>query len=185
MSGFVLVWGTRIKEELIGSIAIDCPFCGERVIADSFKVLKAPHLYFIRGKFKEIQRYAKCRLCAVPSQLPKATTPKSPPEPNIVSPSKDFIRETNPKLEEIPARNAQKNLDDSEGIPKHISALYQGIFHEINKQKSSSKAAGNAEGLIMIVLMTPFFKIVVAFCTKNFSDRRPFPGRLPGGSLQH
>ena len=123
MSGFVIVWGNRIKEELMGSIAIDCPVCGERVVADAFKVFKAPHLYFIRGKYVEIQRYAKCRLCAVPSQLPKETIPKLPPEPNIVNPPQNFIRETNPLLEKTPIGIAQVKSASSDAIQRHVLSL--------------------------------------------------------------
>ncbi|XOF33606.1 MAG: hypothetical protein ACL93V_16680 [Candidatus Electrothrix sp. YB6] len=153
MAGFVLVWGTRIKEEPIGSVAIDCPACGERVIADTFRVLKASHLYFIRGKYKEVQKYVKCRLCAVPSELPERAIPKSSPSSNIITPSANFIKESNPELINTSTPSSDEDLNITDGISRHVLSLFQGIFQEINKQKSSSKAAGNAEGLILIVLM--------------------------------
>lgn len=171
MSGFVLVWGTRVKEEPIGAIAIDCPACGERVIADTFKVLQASHLYFIRGKYKEVQKYAKCRLCAVPSAFPEKAIPKSSPEINNVIPSKDFINETNPSLNNL--QPAVSNISsDVNGIPKHLLSLFQGIFYEVMKQKSSSKAAGNAEGLIMIVLIAGL--ILSMLLLNKFSNTKIF-----------
>jgi len=143
MSGFVLVWGNRVKEEPIGSIAINCPACGERVIADTFRVLKASHLYFIRGRFKEVQKYVRCRLCAVPSELPQETNPKQPPSSFDLTPSNEFIKDTNPQIINVTPKTSDQSGNSENVVPRHVLALFHGIFHEINKQKSSSKAAGN------------------------------------------
>lgn len=172
MADFVIVWGTRVKEEPAGSVAIDCPVCGERVIADTFKVLKASHLYFIRGKYKEAQRYVRCRLCGVPSELPYQANSETSPEFNVIVPSNNFINETNPGLSKLSSKPSDKVFNVPDGSQRHIFALFQGIFYEINKQKSSSKAAGNAEGLIMIVLMTGL--LLSMFLYEKFSSPQIF-----------
>lgn len=153
----VVVWGTKVKTEPIGSVAIDCPFCGERVIGDAFRVLKASHVYYIRGKYREVQRYARCRLCAGCSEISNAITPAVFNQHNALFPTDDFISKTNPRLADTlkPGTSIYGQHLSQDEI--HTFSLFNGIYNEIDSLKSSVRTNGNAEGLIFIVLLSALF----------------------------
>ncbi len=153
----VIVWGTKVKTEPVGSVAIDCPFCGERVIGDAFRVLKASHVYYIRGKYREVQRYARCRLCAGCSEISNAITPAVLNQQNALFPTDDFILKTNPPLADAPKPGTSVYGQHLSQDEIHTFSLFNGIYNEIDRLKSSVRANGNAEGLIFIVLLCALF----------------------------
>lgn len=159
---FVFVWGTRVKEDKLGAIAIDCPICGERVISDCFVVYKASHMYFIRGKFKEVGRYLRCRLCLNASRLPDSVSTKVS-SPDQIVPSMEFIKDTNPNLLEGDKQELKFDNEFPVGVTRLRWALCNGILQAIRGQNNSSKAAGNAEGLIIMVLMVALFSSMLVY----------------------
>ena len=130
-----IIWGTKVKTEPVGSVAIDCPYCGERVIGDAFRVLKASHVYYIRGKYREVQRYARCRLCAGCSEISNEITPAVLNQQNALFPTDDFILKTNPPLVDAPNPGTcfyDQNLSQDE---IHTFSLFNGIYNEIDSLK--------------------------------------------------
>jgi hypothetical protein len=88
--------------------------------------------------------------------LPTTAKPEVFKQLNIIFPTNGFISRTNPALIDKP-KPENSNYPKSLEKTRHVLSLFHGILGEINSHKSSSKAAGNAEGIILLILMASLF----------------------------
>ena len=139
-----------------GAIALACPWCAEITVADQFVLTRAHHIYFLEGIPKEVSKYVRCRLCAMPSELPNGAAPSREPlkHPHDVLASEAFIAKTNQKISRA-EKTELAPLPDN--IPRTEAAFFQAVLHL--KRQSSTKG----QELLAIGCLASLGGIVGAF----------------------
>ena len=174
MTVFAFVWGKRIKEEILGVTAMDCPACGQRVIADVIDVYKATHVYFIRGKYKKVASVVRCRLCVIEfDDIPTNFKIAPVTEGFNIEPTKGLIKETNPELLNTTPTPLPLHFELPQDVRRHQWAFLLAIDQHIEKETSSGGAAGNAQGLFILVGMAALFGSMLLYSRYKDSSSVP------------
>ncbi len=147
---FAIVWGTKIREVDLGSVGLNCAWCGEVTVGDCVRVDEASHVYYIRGKFKEKGRYLRCRLCAIAQGV---TEPDLKPErinEEMVWPSREILAATNPVLAAHPHEPAPLDGELPPGINRRQWAFLSGLESAMERERAEDRVGGNIQGLVVL-----------------------------------
>ncbi len=108
-----IVWGNKTFSDKGEATALNCPCCGEKVIADEMILKKSWHIYYISYKTMELGRYARCRFCGFCAELPPSAKPQKIDNDTFIA-RDEIINQTNPTMH---GRTAQA----IGGFPKGMS----------------------------------------------------------------
>lgn len=147
---FVIVWGTRVREVDLGSAGFYCAWCGEVTLGDCVRVDEASHVYFIRGSFKEKGRYLRCRLCAIPQDIPDPDLRPTQVQEDVVWPSRELLMATNPVLAANPHEAFPLEDELPPGINRRQWALLSGLESAMAREGAEDRSGGNILGLVVL-----------------------------------
>jgi hypothetical protein len=166
-----VVWGTKVKEEEGGVLAMRCPFCGELTVGDELVFSKASHVYFISGSYKEYARLARCRLCGIPTSMSDNMRAVDGTTVNQVVPDADLIERTNPDVEQ---QRVPEITDLPEGVGRQQWAFLVGLGQAMAEKSKNLSGWTGALGIAMsIVLLVLGISLTVKYGPTRYFENSP------------
>lgn len=147
-----VMWGTKERDETVGAMAMDCPACFERTVADVCVISQASHVYFIAGRFRETARYAICRLCGSFVAVPTGSGEPVEIAPETVLADDDLVRQTHPALLELEPGPPPGAEPPPEGLSHAHMAFVKSIPEALKRR--SRKVGGWSGGVAVLGLLS-------------------------------
>jgi hypothetical protein len=147
---FFVVWGTTVRKRPDDVHVAFCPGCLRIARFQEHSVMKASHVYYIHGEFREVARYSECPVCGTRIHRPPGATLRDPYEAAEIPIEK--LIEQDPKFPGQQIQNVWESLRGTTTSEVRRQHVLRSFCTNATQQFAEAEADRGAFATVLLVL---------------------------------